>query len=101
MGCKLLLKDVGAGCDIGFPDSARVRALLDMERNGIASAHHAYRLSIDGRGAVLANHSARPFVEAHGAANLAGIEYGGNFAVRLLVQPKANRNAILFGFEAV
>ena len=101
MGCDLLLKNVDAGGDVGFANDYRVTGLLGMERNGIASPGHADRLSIDRRGAVFANHSVRSLVEPNRTANLAGIKHGRNFAVRLLVQPEANRNAILFGLEAV
>ena len=56
---------------------------------------------IDRRGAVLANHAVRPLVETDRAANLAGVEDRGDLAVRLLVQPEANLDAIFPGLEAM
>src|SRR5712692_951459 len=87
--------------DVRLPDYDGGGGLFSVQRNGIASAGRAHRLPVDGGGAVLANHSVLSLVEADWAANLAGIKYGSNFAVRFLVQPEANGRAILFGFEAV
>ena len=42
-----------------------------------------------------------PFVEADAAADLAGVEKGSDFSVRLLVEPEADFDTTFPGFEAV
>jgi hypothetical protein len=41
------------------------------------------------------------FIEACAAADLAGVEEGSDFSVRLLVQPEADFNPSFVGLEAV
>ena len=102
MGCDLLLEDVGAGGDVGLANDDRVTQSARL-RSGIGLHPPVMPdgLSVNRRGAVLANHAVRSLVEPDRAANLAGVKHRRNFAVGLLVQPEANRDAILPGLEAV
>src|SRR5437016_12586693 len=77
-----------AGSNIGFFDNDGHRRLIGRERNGIASALGSNRLAVDGRGAILADYAVRAFVESHAATNFAGVKYGSDFSVRLLIKPE-------------
>src|ERR1700732_287413 len=96
-----LLEVMSAGRDVGLGDDARVVGDLGFQRNRIAASGHAHRLRIDRRGAVFADHSVRPFIEADAATDLAGVEEGGDFTVRFLVEPEADFDTAFPGFEAV
>src|ERR1700757_3213720 len=61
-----------------------------FQGNRIASTSHAYRLSINGRSTILADHAIGSFEESHRAADLAGIENRGNLAIWLLIEPEAD-----------
>src|SRR6266704_6834275 len=77
-----------AGSNIGFFDNDGRRRLIGRERNGIASALGSNRLAVDGRSTILADYAVRAFVESHAAANFAGVKYGGDFSVGLLIKPE-------------
>ena len=78
----LLLEHARAGRDVRLVNDDRIGGgLFRFERHRIASSGHAYGLPIDRRGAVLADDAIRSFVETDRAADLAGVEYRGHFAV--------------------
>src|SRR5437867_12944584 len=77
-----------AGSNISFFDDDGGRRLIGRERNGIASALGSNRLAVDGRSTILADYAVRAFVESHAATNFAGVKYGGDFSVGLLIKPK-------------
>ncbi len=97
----LLFEHAAAGRDVRLLNNHGVSRLRRLERNRIAAARRAHRLRIDGRGAVLANHSVARLVKADRSANLAGIEHRSDFAIRLLIEPETNRRAVLLRLEAV
>src|SRR5437667_11187808 len=77
-----------AGINIGFFDNDGLRRLIGREGNRIASALGSNRLAVDGRGAILADYAVWAFVESHAAANFAGVKYGGDFSVGILIKPE-------------
>src|SRR5437879_2227028 len=90
-----------AGSNIGFFDNDGRRRLIGRERNGIASALGSNRLAVDGRSTILADYAVRAFVESHAATNFAGVKYGGDFSVGLLIKPKTYFSAVFLGGEAM
>src|SRR5204863_7621787 len=90
-----------SGSNIGFFDNDGRRRLIGRERNGIASALGSNRLAVDGRSTILADYAVRAFVESHAATNFAGVKYGGDFSVGLLIKPKTYFSAVFFGGEAM
>ena len=76
-------------------------AVMWPQRNGIAAAALPDRLRVDGRGTVLADDAVGPFIEAHGAANFAGVEHGGDLAVGLLIKPEADLLTVFIHGEAM
>ena len=42
-----------------------------------------------------------PFIEAHGAADFAGVKNGGDLAVGLLIKPEADLLTVFIGGEAM
>src|SRR5690348_4918985 len=75
----------GLGLGVGRADHDTATCFLCPQRNGVAAAALAYALRIHRRRAVLADQSAASFVKAHSSADLAGVEDGRNFAVRLTI----------------
>ena len=88
---------MGASLYFGLGDDDRIVGDLRFEWNGIASPRHADRLRIDGRGAVLADHALRAFVETDGAADFASVKNRGNLAVGLLIKEEADLASMLSG----
>src|SRR5437879_8105204 len=89
------------GRDVGLGDDDCVGGDLGFQRNRIAAAGHAHRLRVDGGSVVFTDHSVWSFVEADGAADLAGVEEGSDFSVGLLIKPETNFDSAFPGFEAV
>src|SRR5438445_422549 len=77
-----------AGSNIDFFDDDGRRRLIGREGNRIASALGSNRLAVDGRGAILADYAVRAFVESHAATNFAGVKYGSDFSVGILIKPE-------------
>src|SRR5438046_4996165 len=90
-----------AGSNISFFDDDGGRRLIGRERNGIASALGSNRLAVDGRSTILADYAVRAFVESHAATNFAGVKYGGDFSVVLLIKPKTDFSAVFLGGQAM
>src|SRR5207247_4923282 len=90
-----------AGSNIGFFDNDGRRRLIGREGNRIASALGSIRLAVDGSGAILADYAVWAFVESHAATNFAGVKYGGDFSVGLLIKPKTYFSAVFLGGEAM
>ena len=88
--------------DVGFPNDDGIGGLFRACSGiGLQPPVMPTDCALIGRGAVLADHAIGSLVEAHGAANLAGVEDRGDFAVRLLVEPEANLGPIFLGFKAM
>src|SRR5438094_9958504 len=90
-----------AGSNIGFFDNDGRRRLIGRERNGIASALGSNRLAVDGRSTILADYAVRAFVESHAPTHFAGVIYGRDLAVGLLIKPEAYFIAAFIGGEAM
>jgi len=88
-----LPEDAGSGRNIGLLDSDGIGGLRGLQGDGIASARSSDRLRIDGSGAVLAHYAVRALIEAHGTADLAGIENGGDLSIWLLIEPETHVGA--------
>src|ERR1700733_6033829 len=90
-----LLEVVASGRDVGFGNNDRIVGDLRPQRDWVAPSGHSDRLRINGRSAVLADHTVRTLVEAKRAADFAGIEQRGDFAIGLLIKPEAHFNTTL------
>src|SRR5437879_8782611 len=90
-----------AGSSIGFFDNDVRRRLIGRESSVLHSCLASHRLVVDGRSTILADYAVRAFVESHAATNFAGVKYGGDFSVGLLIKPKTYFSAVFLGGEAM
>src|SRR5438067_6874243 len=79
---------------IGLLDDHRIAALAGVERDRITSTALAHTLRIHGSSTVLADKPLRCLVITDRAADLAGIEHGGDLAVGFLIKKESDLGAI-------
>src|SRR5947199_6766611 len=86
----------GRGLQVGLLDDDGVAALAGMQGDRITASALSYSLRIDRRGTVLADEPLRGLVVADRTTDLASVEYGGDLAVRLLIEQKPDLGAVYF-----
>ena len=74
---------------IRFVNHHRITVSSRSQRQGVAAAWGSDGLGIDGRGAVFANPSIRPFEETHRPADLARVENCHQLAIGLFINKEA------------
>src|SRR5437879_10613335 len=98
----LLLREHAASArDVGLLNDDGVGGLHGLQRHRVAATGRADGLRIYRSSAILADHPVAFLIEAYRAADVAGVEYRGDLAVGLLIEPEADWRSILLGLIAV